>query len=41
MNKFQKQINGRTKYLMTIFCDRSFTKLRKRVRREYKNWSIG
>lgn len=38
MNRFQKEVNNRTKYLMTIFCDRSFYKLRKRVRRDYKVW---
>lgn len=39
MNKWQNKINKRTKYLMTIFCDKDFNKLRKRVRIEYKNWS--
>ena len=39
MNKHQKSINQRTKYIMTIFCDRSFYKVRKRVRIEYKNWA--
>ena len=39
MNKFEKGVNKRCKYLMTIFCDRSYYKIRKRVRIEYKNWS--
>lgn len=39
MNKYQKSINQRTKFLMTIFCDRSFYKMRKRVRIEYKKCS--
>lgn len=38
MNKYQKSINQWTKYFMTNCCDRSFYKLRKRVRIVYKNW---
>lgn len=38
MNNYQKSINQRCKYLMTIFCDKSYYKLRKRVRIERKNW---
>lgn len=39
MNKYQKSINQRIKNIMTIYCDSSFYKMRKRVRIEYKNWA--
>lgn len=41
MNKFQRRVTGRTKYLTTILPHRSFYFLRKWVRKDYRNWSKG
>lgn len=36
MNRFQKEINQTTKYLITILTHLSFYEIRKRVRNQYK-----